>query len=183
MFVFYCIVNSSLYCRVCFCIFCGDQVFMYIVSFLSMIIYEALYTWMVILKAKHLQRLVFRYKNIIFSFYSQLFQRFFQIIDACLVDAIYSYAKDIQFYIHVSLCVGGSKWKQEHIWCTRVTTSCTQENKTLIQTYNWCHSLYVTGFWKTDPNRTFGISRITNLKYLTHCESLLLGCSHAKLAV
>ena len=37
----------------------------------------------------------------------------------------------------------------------------------------------VTGFWKTDPNRTFGISRITNLKYLTHCESLLLGCSHA----
>ena len=42
---------------------------------------------------------------------------------------------------------------------------------------------YVTGFWKTDPNRTFGISRITNLKYLTHCESLLLGCSHAIFAV
>ena len=41
----------------------------------------------------------------------------------------------------------------------------------------------VTGFWKTDPNRTFGISRITNLKYLTHCESLLLGCSHAIFAV
>ena len=33
---------------------------------------------------------------------------------------------------------------------------------------------YVTGFRKTDPNRTFGILRITNLKYLTHCESLLL---------
>ena len=41
----------------------------------------------------------------------------------------------------------------------------------------------VTGFRKTDPNRTFDISRITNLKYLTHCESLLLGCSHAKFAV
>ena len=37
--------------------------------------------------------------------------------------------------------------------------------------------------WKTDPNRTFDISRITDLKYLTHCESLLLGCSHAKLTV
>ena len=37
--------------------------------------------------------------------------------------------------------------------------------------------------WKTDPNRTFGISRITNLKYLIHSESLLLGCSHAILAV
>ena len=43
--------------------------------------------------------------------------------------------------------------------------------------------LIVTGFWKTDPNRTFGILRITNLKYLTHCESLLLGCSHATFAV
>ena len=41
--------------------------------------------------------------------------------------------------------------------------------------------IYVTGFGKTDPNCTFGISRITNLKYLTLCESLLLGCSHAKL--
>ena len=41
----------------------------------------------------------------------------------------------------------------------------------------------VTGFRKTDPNCTFGISRITNLKYLTHCESLLLGCSHAIFAV
>ena len=44
-------------------------------------------------------------------------------------------------------------------------------------------SKYVTGFGKTDPNHTFGISRITNLKYLTHCESLLLGCSHAMFAV
>ena len=41
----------------------------------------------------------------------------------------------------------------------------------------------VTGFRKTDLNRTFGILRITNLKYLTHCESFLLGCSHAKFAV
>ena len=45
------------------------------------------------------------------------------------------------------------------------------------------NSLFVTGFGKTDPNRTFGISRINNLKYLTHCESLLLGCSHAIFAV
>ena len=51
-----------------------------------------------------------------------------------------------------------------------------------IHTYDFIIT-YVTGFWKTDPNRTFGILRITNLKYLTHCESLLLGCSHAKLAV
>ena len=41
----------------------------------------------------------------------------------------------------------------------------------------------MTGFRKTDPNCTFRISRITNLKYLTHCESLLLGCSHAKFVV
>ena len=39
---------------------------------------------------------------------------------------------------------------------------------------------FVTGFRKTDPNFTFGISRITNLKYLTHCESLLLCCNYAK---
>ena len=45
------------------------------------------------------------------------------------------------------------------------------------------YTINVTGFWKIDPNRTFGISRITNLKYLTHCESLLLGCSHAIVAV
>ena len=45
------------------------------------------------------------------------------------------------------------------------------------------HITYVNGFRKTDPNHTFGISRIINLKYLTHCESLLLGCSHAIFAV
>ena len=43
--------------------------------------------------------------------------------------------------------------------------------------------LYLTGFRKTDPNCTFGILRITNVKYLTHCESLLLGCNHAIVAV
>ena len=48
---------------------------------------------------------------------------------------------------------------------------------------NGSRNTIVTGFGKTDPNRTFGISRITNLKYLTHCESLLLGCSHAIFAV
>ena len=52
-----------------------------------------------------------------------------------------------------------------------------------IYIYNIYIYIYVTSFGKTDPNRTFGISRITNLKYLTHCESLLLGCSHTKFAV
>ena len=43
MFVFYCIVNNS--CIIGYvCIFCGDQVFVYFVSFLSMIIYEVFYT-------------------------------------------------------------------------------------------------------------------------------------------
>ena len=46
-----------------------------------------------------------------------------------------------------------------------------------------CACVRVTGLRKTDPNLTFGISRITNLKYLTHCEYLLLGCSHAKFTV
>ena len=41
MFVFYCTVNNSLYV----CSFCRDQIFMDFVSFLSMIIYEVLYTW------------------------------------------------------------------------------------------------------------------------------------------
>ena len=42
--------------------------------------------------------------------------------------------------------------------------------------------VYVTGFWKTVPNRTFGISRNTNFKYSWHCISLVLDCSHARLA-
>ena len=42
---------------------------------------------------------------------------------------------------------------------------------------------YVTGFMKTNPNCTFGILQIINLKYLLCCESLLLGCSHAKFTV
>ena len=37
---------------------------------------------------------------------------------------------------------------------------------------------FVTGFMKADPSCTFGILRIASLKYLTHCESLLLGCNH-----
>ena len=41
----------------------------------------------------------------------------------------------------------------------------------------------IAGYMKTDPNHTFGILRITNLKYSTHCESLVLGCSHAKFTV
>ena len=43
--------------------------------------------------------------------------------------------------------------------------------------------LFKTGFMKTDPYHTFGILRITNFKYLTHRESLLLHCSHDKLTV
>ena len=46
-------------------------------------------------------------------------------------------------------------------------------------TVELCAYIYVTGFRKINPNRTFGISRIINLKYFTHCESLVLGCSHA----
>ena len=39
--------------------------------------------------------------------------------------------------------------------------------------------LYVTGFAKTVPNRTFGISRNTELKYSSHCSTFMLDCSHA----
>ena len=44
-------------------------------------------------------------------------------------------------------------------------------------------SLNVTGFMKTDPNRTFDILRITSLKYLTNYESLVLRCSYTNLTV
>ena len=44
-----------------------------------------------------------------------------------------------------------------------------------LQNCNW--------IMKTDPNSTFGISNITNLKYLFPCKSLVLGCSHAKFTV
>ena len=44
MFVFYCTVSKI--CTVGYvCLFCGDQISMYFVSFLSMIIYEDLYAW------------------------------------------------------------------------------------------------------------------------------------------
>ena len=43
--------------------------------------------------------------------------------------------------------------------------------------------LYVTGFGKTIPNRTFGFSRNTDLKYFNHCGSLMLYCSHTRLTV
>ena len=41
----------------------------------------------------------------------------------------------------------------------------------------------MTGFTKTVLNRTFGNSRNTDLKYLTHCGSLLSGCSHARFTI
>ena len=45
MFVFYCVVSNNLYCTIGYvCSFCGDQSFVDFVSFLSMIIYEVLYT-------------------------------------------------------------------------------------------------------------------------------------------
>ena len=44
MFVFYCVVSNSLYCRAYLFISWGSN-FVYVVSFLSMIIYEVLYTW------------------------------------------------------------------------------------------------------------------------------------------
>ena len=58
------IVLSVTVCTVGYvCLFCGDQIFVYFVSFLSMIIYEVLYTWY-LRHNMHLQCLVFRYKNI-----------------------------------------------------------------------------------------------------------------------
>ena len=45
MLCFCFIVFSIIVCTVGYvCIFCGDQVFVYFVGFLSMIIYEVLYT-------------------------------------------------------------------------------------------------------------------------------------------
>ena len=41
----YSIVSSITVCTVGYvCLFCGDQIFVYFISFLSMIIYEILYT-------------------------------------------------------------------------------------------------------------------------------------------
>ena len=42
-FVFYCVISNSLYCGY-ICLLCGDQIFRDFVRFLSMIIYEVLYT-------------------------------------------------------------------------------------------------------------------------------------------
>ena len=45
MFVCYCIVSNSLYCRVYVCLLRRNQIFVtYFVTFLSMIIYEVLYS-------------------------------------------------------------------------------------------------------------------------------------------
>ena len=44
MFVFYCIVSNSLYCRVCLFILWGSNFHVFCYSFLYMIIYEILYT-------------------------------------------------------------------------------------------------------------------------------------------
>ena len=46
-----------------------------------------------------------------------------------------------------------------------------------------CSYNYVTDLRKTNANHTIGILRITTLKYLTHCESLVLSCIHAKFTV
>ena len=43
-------------------------------------------------------------------------------------------------------------------------------------------TVYVTGF-KKNTNRTFGDLRITGLKCLTYCETLVLGCNHTKFTV
>ena len=47
--------------------------------------------------------------------------------------------------------------------------------------YVWL--LYVTWFWKTNRDVTFGISRNTEFKYSSHCSSLVLDCSHARYTV
>ena len=44
-------------------------------------------------------------------------------------------------------------------------------------------SIFAPGFRKTDLNHTFGMPKITNLKYSTDCESLVLGCSNDKFTV
>ena len=41
-------------------------------------------------------------------------------------------------------------------------------------------SLYVTGFARTVLKGAFCISKNINLKYLSHCDSLVLQCSHAR---
>ena len=45
------------------------------------------------------------------------------------------------------------------------------------------HTIYVTGFGKTDHIVTIDISRNTNLKYRSRHGSLVLDCSHARFAV
>ena len=48
-----------------------------------------------------------------------------------------------------------------------------------------CSSGYAPGFWKTDQDVTFGISRKfnTDFKYSSRCNSLVLDCSHARYTV
>ena len=84
------------------------------------------------------------------------------------------YACSMYIYLYIYL--------YRHIWIYG-TVSDGQWRWFICHALNHGAGIYVTGFGKTNPNYTFGILRITNLKYLTHCESLLLGCSHAKFTV
>ena len=71
----------------------------------------------------------------------------------------------------------------QHYICKLLFSTCADQ-QTDIQTYRQTdRQTYVIGFRKTDPNCTIGVSRITNLKYLSHCESPLLGCSHTNFTV
>ena len=147
------IVFSVTICTVGYvCSFCKHQIFMDIVSFLSMIIYEVLYTllsWCV------------RY-TICSAWFIDI-----RIWTCLLLGLKYPFTIiTLNSTMNINLC--------------RIVYSVLYG---ILIISNGGGSTYVTGFRKTDSNCTFGILRITNLKYLTHCESLLLGCSHAIFAV
>ena len=78
-----CIVLSITVCTLGYvCLFCGNQIVVYFVSFLFMIIYEILYTWC--LRYNILQHLVFRYKNIDL-FYMKLWHSSWFSLHTCLL--------------------------------------------------------------------------------------------------
>ena len=53
----------------------------------------------------------------------------------------------------------------------------------LLQNLGVVWTIFVTEFWKTDQVVTFGILRNTDFKYLSHCNSHVLDCSHAKYTI
>ena len=78
------------------CLFRGDLIFVDFVSFLSMIIYEILFTWC--LKVKYLQHLAFRYKN-------------YQ-----LVLSLRKYPKNTNFILCRNVAGRQVYWKKDGVW-------------------------------------------------------------------